>query len=94
MAATLAKKVMEVVAASCTCPAHSHAFGGLRSMAASPAGATFDYAYEMATSSVRVGRGVTAVFSCSALLVIVHRKLDMILSICKQQKCVSSQIRK
>ena len=53
-------RVMSSVMGACTCPAHSQAFGAARRVANAGA-AVADYAFEMATSSVRVGSGVTAV---------------------------------
>lgn len=48
---------MQAVTSTCSCPAHSRA-GLVRSVGSSGSPDT-DYAFEMATSSVRVGRGVT-----------------------------------
>lgn len=49
---------MNSVVGACRCPAHSQAYGGARRVASAGAGGA-DYAFEMATSSVRVGPGVT-----------------------------------
>ncbi len=54
--------VMEAVTGSCMCPAHARGAGNaVRTL--SGAVPDTDYAFEMATSSVRVGRGVTRVRS-------------------------------
>ena len=68
MSARNIRTVMEAVSGACSCPAHARGSTAVRMLAGAGSVPDTDYAFEMATSSVRVGRGVTRVsfLSCTS----------------------------